>query len=347
MDSFHHGSQLAFDSYIRRYKINHLQMCFDGIEYRDRGLFVACAVPASPSPLKEEEQIVGFCCVDGRAPDPSCKLEFLTPSTLAGTSPRPYLSDLGVCVVHRRRGIGEKLVHACEEWTNKRGYEKLYLKVENNNAGGLGLYSALGYKETKLPWGRNASVDARWDTTVLLEKPLTDSMQNERRKRSWIKNQVWKPLKNSVERYSGRVNDGPPLWIYWSARFLKGAEKEKCVVFVYPCTLSIGIARKSTLVDGVERALAHPKHWFGTCLCMAWSSFPQYRRCRAGTRCSMATIWYPPVHGVELYLSLDDVERVLFVHGNDLYSPRAHIPLRIRIHARRWCRVSTRLGVLL
>lgn len=213
MDSFHHGSQPTFDSYIRRYKYNHLLMCFDAIDERDRGLFVACAVPASSSSLEEvEEQIVGFCSVDGRTPDPSCKIEFLTPSTLMGTSPRPYLSDLGVCVVHRRQGIGNKLVHACEQWTIKRGYEKLYLKVEKKNVGGIGLYSALGYKKTKLPWGKDAGgVDGRWDTTVLMEKYVNDSIQNEGRKRTWIKNQLWKPIKDSVDRCSARVNNGPPL----------------------------------------------------------------------------------------------------------------------------------------
>eukprot|EP00581_Thalassiosira_minuscula_P012779 CAMPEP_0183715068 /NCGR_PEP_ID=MMETSP0737-20130205/9433_1 /TAXON_ID=385413 /ORGANISM="Thalassiosira miniscula, Strain CCMP1093" /LENGTH=358 /DNA_ID=CAMNT_0025944129 /DNA_START=8 /DNA_END=1084 /DNA_ORIENTATION=+ len=233
MDSFHHGSQPAYDSYIRRYKYNHLLTCFDAIDECDRGLFVACAVPSSPSvhsskhendekDYEATEQIVGFCSVDGRTPDPSCKIEFLTPSTLASTSPRPYLSDLGVCVAHRRRGLGEKLVQACERWTRQRGYDKLYLKVEKKNAGGVGLYSTLGYTKTKLPWGKNAvSVNGgRWDMTVLMEKSVmkdVDSMQNEnnrnkRRKRTWIKNQLWKPLKESVDKYAVRVNnDCPPL----------------------------------------------------------------------------------------------------------------------------------------
>eukprot|EP00571_Detonula_confervacea_P000748 CAMPEP_0172323188 /NCGR_PEP_ID=MMETSP1058-20130122/48096_1 /TAXON_ID=83371 /ORGANISM="Detonula confervacea, Strain CCMP 353" /LENGTH=325 /DNA_ID=CAMNT_0013039129 /DNA_START=29 /DNA_END=1003 /DNA_ORIENTATION=+ len=186
MNSFQPDSQPSFDSYIRRYKYNHLQMFFDAIEEDDRGLFVACAVPASPSSMKEEEQIVGFCSVDGRAPDPSCKIEFLTPSTLAGTSPRPYLSDLGVSKLHRRRGLGEKLVLACEQWTCKRGYEKLHLKVERKNVGAFELYAALGYKKTKLPWGKEVgNVGSRWDTTVLLEKSVKDSMQGEKRKRTW------------------------------------------------------------------------------------------------------------------------------------------------------------------
>lgn len=214
MNSFHSDSQPTFDSYIRRYKYNHLKMCFDAIEEADRGLFVACAVPSTPTSFEDEgEQIVGFCSVDGRAPDPSCKIEFLTPSTLAGTSPRPYLSDLGVSTSHRRRGIGEKLARACEQWTHKRGYDKLYLKVEKKNGGGIGLYTSLGYAKTNLPWSKAAHTsEVRWDTTLLMEKSLkASSIQKEGKKRTWIKNQLWKPIKESVNRYSSRVHNGPPL----------------------------------------------------------------------------------------------------------------------------------------
>lgn len=210
MDSFHSESRPAFDSYIRRFKYNHLQMCFGAEEENDRGLFVACAIPVS-SLSTDEEQIVGFCSVDGRPPDTSCKLEFLTPYTLACTSPRPYLSDLGVSTSHRRRGIGEKLVRACEEWTHKRGYEKLYLKVEDKNVGGVALYSALGYTKTKLPWGKNVASTAGLDATVLMEKPVKEAKKRDKRKRSWIKNQLWKPMKERVNRYSSGANDDTPL----------------------------------------------------------------------------------------------------------------------------------------
>ncbi|KAL9179514.1 hypothetical protein ACHAXT_008804 [Thalassiosira profunda] len=211
MESFHSDSQPAFDSYVRRYKYNHLQMCFDASDESDRGLFVACAVPDS-SASDEGEQIVGFCSVDGRAPDPSCKLEFLTPSTLAGTSPRPYLSDLGVSPSHRRQGIGEKLVRACEEWTHRRGHKTLYLKVEKKNAGGYGLYSALGYKKTKLPWSSDIAEAAR-NSAVLMEKSVPTAHNGEKRKRTWIKNQLWHLIKKSVDRYAARraIGEPPPL----------------------------------------------------------------------------------------------------------------------------------------
>ena len=198
MDSFHPNSQPTFDAYVRRYKYNHLKMQFDAIEECDRGLFVACAVPESSSSM---EEIVGFCSVDGRDPDPSCKVEFLTPSTLAGTSPRPYLSDLGVSTKHRRRGIGEKLVYACEQWTYNRGYKQLYLKVEKENEGAVTLYSNMGYSKTKLPWGNQVSNTEgnRWDTTLLMEKNVDGTIQKkQKRKRTWLKKQLWQPIKNSV-----------------------------------------------------------------------------------------------------------------------------------------------------
>ena len=50
----------------------------------------------------------------------------------------------------------------------------------------------------------------RWNTEVLLEKSVTKE-QKERRKRTWIKNQVWKPIKESVGRYSARISTAPPL----------------------------------------------------------------------------------------------------------------------------------------
>lgn len=197
MASFHSQSrQPTFDSYIRRYKQNHLQMCFDAIEESDRGIFVACASSSSLEQLSssiniEEDILVGFCLVDGRAPDPSCKIEFLTPSTLASTSPRPYLSDLGVIPSHRRQGLGELLVQACEGWADKRGYETLYLKVEEKNTAGVRLYYKMGYKRTKLPWGREINkVENRFDTTLLMEKSLVISNKR-KRKRDLIQQLKW------------------------------------------------------------------------------------------------------------------------------------------------------------
>jgi ribosomal protein S18 acetylase RimI-like enzyme len=204
MNSFHPDSKPSFDSYIRRYKYNHLQMCFDAIDECDRGLFVACAVPTptTSSELSSDdhhhhqqqqqqqiEQIIGFCSVDGRTPDPSCRIEFLTPSTLAGTSPRPYLSDLGVSTMHRRKGIGNMLVRACEHWAWSRGYDTLYLKVEKENVGAVRLYSALGYTKTKMQWDNDSFVGKKsfggGSNILLMEKSMNKS-GTARQNRTWI-----------------------------------------------------------------------------------------------------------------------------------------------------------------
>jgi ribosomal protein S18 acetylase RimI-like enzyme len=159
-----------------------------------------------------QEQIVGFCSVDGRANDPSSKLEYLTPSLLAGgVSPRPYLSDLGVVVAHRRRGIARELVSACEQWTREcGGHDKLYLKVEKKNGNAVKFYKSLGYVQTKLPWeGAYSSGGSRWDTTLLLEKSLMTVQQTQqqegciskaapKRRTSWIKRSyIWRPNKTN------------------------------------------------------------------------------------------------------------------------------------------------------
>jgi ribosomal protein S18 acetylase RimI-like enzyme len=77
---------------------------------------------------------------------------------------------LGVVVTHRRRGIGNELVTACEEWTREcgGGHVKLYLKVEKKNGNAVKFYKSLGYVQTKLPWeGAYSSGGCKWDTTLL------------------------------------------------------------------------------------------------------------------------------------------------------------------------------------
>ena len=210
MASFHSQSQQpTFDSYIKRYKSNHLRMCFDAFDESDRGIFVACASPTSGSICTDEETLVGFCLVDGRTPDPSCQIEFLTPSTLEATSPRPYLSDLGVIPSHRRRGLGELLVQACETWAVKRGYDKMYLKVEESNKPGVRLYHGMRYERTKLPWTREMNNEER-SCTMLLEKSLASgSPTKRRRKRTWIKEQLLEPV---MHRLGNKTDSNkPPL----------------------------------------------------------------------------------------------------------------------------------------
>lgn len=211
MKAFHPQSQPMFDSYIRKYKYNHLQMCFDAIPECERALFVACAVsshqniheyPTVNAPRKGEETIIGFCCVDGRPPDPSSKLEFLTASTLATTCPRPYLADLGVLPAHRRNGLGRLLVRACEEWAFSRGYDTMYLKADEKNANGMNLYKIMGYEKSILPGVRGSSGN-KWGTDILLEKKLGKA-EEPRRTKAWMKRLLTRSSGRSLLAEDGR-----------------------------------------------------------------------------------------------------------------------------------------------
>ena len=200
MKAFHPISQPLFDSYIRKYKYNHLQMCFDSnasSPQQEYGLFVATAICTDENDdnnsNSNKEEIVGFCCVDGRPNDPSSQIEFLTESTLAFTCPRPYLSDLGVCPLHRRRGIGQNLVIACEEWAVSRGYETMYLKVDERNEGTMKLYRSMGYKRTLLPGIVTRSGTKKWGNDVLLDKSIgTIPKEKMMKKRNWLRNIFWR-----------------------------------------------------------------------------------------------------------------------------------------------------------
>ncbi|KAJ1450600.1 acyl-CoA N-acyltransferase [Pelagophyceae sp. CCMP2097] len=57
----------------------------------------------------------------------------------------PIMSNLAVGPAGRRRGLGSKLVRACEAKAKDWGYDTLGLIVEERNAGAFKLYSKLGY----------------------------------------------------------------------------------------------------------------------------------------------------------------------------------------------------------
>lgn len=188
MKAFHPQSHGLYDTYIKRYEYNHLQTCFNQPK-NETGIFVACAVDES-----NNEEIVGFCSVDGRPNDPSSRVEFLTPSTLASTCPRPYLSDLGVLPLHRRKGLAQTLVGACEEWALQRGCDTLYLKVDETNKGPMTLYKGLGYVRTILPWMRPGSGAKKWDNDILLEKKLCRTTTTEVTKTSSRFRRLWRKI---------------------------------------------------------------------------------------------------------------------------------------------------------
>lgn len=168
-------------------------MCFDA-PLHQYGLFVATTTHHNKEEdTNQRETIVGFCCVDGHPNDSSSKVEYLTESTLAFTCPRPYLSDLGVLPSHRRKGIGQTLVAACEEWAISRGWDKMYLKVDERNEGTEKLYEGMGYRRTVLPGVRVGSGAKKWGHDVLLEKGI-GAISNEeagKEKKKWFRD-IWR-----------------------------------------------------------------------------------------------------------------------------------------------------------
>jgi ribosomal protein S18 acetylase RimI-like enzyme len=103
-----------------------------------------------------KEQVIGFVDVDAR------------PSTRRIDPPRPYLSDLAVHPDHRRKGIARSLVQACEEQTRQMGKERLYIRVEIDNAPAVRMYKGMDYESHPHEiFGVN-------DNTVLLCKMLVE-----------------------------------------------------------------------------------------------------------------------------------------------------------------------------
>lgn len=80
-----------------------------------------------------------------RAKPPSPRDMFLSPEEEGDRVQRPYLCNLAVSPVARRRGIGAALVRACEEQSVSWGYEELFLEVVESNEGALAFYRALDY----------------------------------------------------------------------------------------------------------------------------------------------------------------------------------------------------------
>ena len=55
--------------------------------------------------------------------------------------------NLGVAAVHRRQGVGRRLVLATMEALAARGARTVYLEVRESNAAARGLYQQLGFGE--------------------------------------------------------------------------------------------------------------------------------------------------------------------------------------------------------
>ena len=63
------------------------------------------------------------------------------------SSPVGYLEGVFVKAEYRKRGIGKKLIHQCEEWAENKGCREFASDCELNNTDSLKLHLRLGFEE--------------------------------------------------------------------------------------------------------------------------------------------------------------------------------------------------------
>ena len=63
----------------------------------------------------------------------------------------PEVQNLYVAESHRRRGIGSMLSAAAEQLVRERGFDRIALDVDVENAAARALYEKLGYRERGTP----------------------------------------------------------------------------------------------------------------------------------------------------------------------------------------------------
>jgi ribosomal protein S18 acetylase RimI-like enzyme len=80
--------------------------------------------------------LAGFCCVRiDRAPP------------ILEETRRAEITDLGVRVALRRRGLGRKLAAAALDWTAERGIDRVEVRVASGNAEGQAFWRELGFDD--------------------------------------------------------------------------------------------------------------------------------------------------------------------------------------------------------
>ncbi|MEA5462259.1 GNAT family N-acetyltransferase [Leptothoe sp. PORK10 BA2] len=68
---------------------------------------------------------------------------------------RPYIANVAVDYHHRRRGLAQQMLIACESIAKTWGYRQLYLHVATDNLWAIALYQKTGYQVCgKSPWRR-------------------------------------------------------------------------------------------------------------------------------------------------------------------------------------------------
>lgn len=67
---------------------------------------------------------------------------------------RPYIANVAVEQRHRRCGLAQEMLLACESIGKTWGFRRLYLHVATNNPSAIALYHKIGYQvyEHLLPW---------------------------------------------------------------------------------------------------------------------------------------------------------------------------------------------------
>lgn len=67
---------------------------------------------------------------------------------------RPYIANVAVDHCHRRGGLAQKMLLACEAISQTWGLKDIYLHVATNNPAAIALYKKVGYQISRqaLPW---------------------------------------------------------------------------------------------------------------------------------------------------------------------------------------------------
>ncbi len=63
---------------------------------------------------------------------------------------RGWVYYLAVAESEQRRGIGRRMMRACEEWLRERGAPKIQLMVRTGNAEVISFYDRLGYTDAEV-----------------------------------------------------------------------------------------------------------------------------------------------------------------------------------------------------
>uniref|UniRef100_A0A6U0XL64 N-acetyltransferase domain-containing protein n=1 Tax=Rhizochromulina marina TaxID=1034831 RepID=A0A6U0XL64_9STRA len=66
---------------------------------------------------------------------------------LSGTTRRLYVTEVAVADGYRRRGVARALLRGVDDWAREQGAEAIYLHVDVENDGALGLYHRAGFVE--------------------------------------------------------------------------------------------------------------------------------------------------------------------------------------------------------